>query len=183
MDREDKSTTGQKKRRFWIIFLGILIAVSAASPDLWAAPGQNPKRQTVPTATPKSGRPTSRPSSTNPSATNPPLPTSESLYTPVPTWRYVTSTPTMLPATKTAAHRTTRTPSVPTGQATAIQSIAPTKTTIPGLEHIAPTSTPATTTTPTEPEDNAGGGSLIVFGGVGLVVVGLILLAVWRLRA
>jgi hypothetical protein len=34
-----------------------------------------------------------------------------------------------------------------------------------------------------EPVGDVGGGGLIVFGGAGLVLAGLILLAVWRLRA
>lgn len=37
----------------WVVLLGILLAGVVAGPYLWAAPGQYPDRQTVPSKTPK----------------------------------------------------------------------------------------------------------------------------------
>jgi outer membrane biosynthesis protein TonB len=42
-----------KRGILWIVVLGILMVGLAAGPDLWAAPGQSPGRQTVPTRTPQ----------------------------------------------------------------------------------------------------------------------------------
>ena len=39
---------------FWLVLLGILAIGLTVGPDLWAAPGQSPARQTVPTKTPPS---------------------------------------------------------------------------------------------------------------------------------
>ena len=74
-----------KRGILWLVLLGILMVGLTAGPDLWAAPGQSPARQTVPSPTPS-------PSPTEP----PPPPTTQ----PVPT-------PTALavsPAVSDAAH-------------------------------------------------------------------------------
>jgi len=186
MGNGDKSAAGKKKHRFWIIFMGILIAVSLSNPDLWAAPGHSPTRQgTVPTATPTRRRATQRPSSTNPppttgAATSTPSSTGESIRpTQTPSGRATTSL-TTIPATSTGRTTTTRTavPAETIGSEDAAQTSAPTT---PPTERSSPELGP-TTTTPAEPADGAGGGALVVFGGVGLVIVGLVLLAAWRLR-
>jgi len=61
---------------FGLVLLGILVLGLAAGPALWAAPGQNPTRQTVPTRTPTLPPPTetrSVPPTSKPPA-NPPTP-------------------------------------------------------------------------------------------------------------
>jgi hypothetical protein len=40
-----------RKGTFWIAVIGVLLLGLAFGPALWAAPGQSPQRQTVPTAT------------------------------------------------------------------------------------------------------------------------------------
>jgi hypothetical protein len=62
-----------------LMLLGIMILGLATGPALWAAPGQNPARQTVPTRTPTPLPPTETPSV--PPTNKPP----ENLPTPVPT--------------------------------------------------------------------------------------------------
>ena len=47
---------------FGLVLLGTMILGLAAEPALWAAPGQNPARQTVPTKTPTPLPPTETPS-------------------------------------------------------------------------------------------------------------------------
>jgi len=37
----------------WVALFGVLVVGLVAGPDLWAAPGQSPARQTVPTRTPE----------------------------------------------------------------------------------------------------------------------------------
>jgi len=61
-----------KKGVLWTVMLGILMVALAAGPDLWAAPGQSPARQTVPTRTPQ------------PPPTEPPPPPPADQPTPVP---------------------------------------------------------------------------------------------------
>jgi len=61
-----------------VIVLGILIMGLATGPGLWAAPGQSPARQTVPTRTPTPLPPTETPSpppKTKPKPTSTPTPT------------------------------------------------------------------------------------------------------------
>jgi len=55
---------------FWGVVLGIFIVGLAGGPDLWAAPGQCPERQTVPTRTPTPPTltPTKRPPQTEPTS-------------------------------------------------------------------------------------------------------------------
>ena len=60
-----------KRGILWLVLLGILMVGLTAEPDLWAAPGQSPARQTVPTLTPS-------PSPTEP----PPPPTIQPMPTP-----------------------------------------------------------------------------------------------------
>jgi len=43
----------KKKRTMWVALFGVLVVGLVAGPDLWAAPGQSPARQTVPTRTPE----------------------------------------------------------------------------------------------------------------------------------
>jgi hypothetical protein len=63
-----------------VIVLGILMAGLATGPGLWAAPGQSPARQTVPTRTPTPSPPTETPSP--PPKTKPkPTPTPTALAT------------------------------------------------------------------------------------------------------
>ena len=49
-----------KRGTLLLALLGILVLVLATGPDLWAAPGQSPERQTVPTRTPRP-EPTDKP--------------------------------------------------------------------------------------------------------------------------
>jgi hypothetical protein len=60
-----------KRDVLWVVALGIIMVGLAAGPDLWAAPGHSPARQTVPTRTPSRPptetprpRPTSKPKPT-----------------------------------------------------------------------------------------------------------------------
>jgi hypothetical protein len=50
-----------KRGVFWLMLLGTLVIGLTAGPGLWAAPGQDSARQTVPTRTPQTP-PTSQPS-------------------------------------------------------------------------------------------------------------------------
>jgi hypothetical protein len=61
----------KKKAMLWIVLFVMLTVALMTGPDLWAAPGQSPARQTVPTRTPV------------PSPTEPPTPpTTEPMPTP-----------------------------------------------------------------------------------------------------
>ena len=60
------------KGMLWLILAGILILGLITKPDLWAAPGQSPARQTVPTRTPElppTPEPTKKPKPKNPDPT------------------------------------------------------------------------------------------------------------------
>jgi hypothetical protein len=48
-DQAMKTTRGM----LWLVLSGILMFGLITKPDLWAAPGQSPARQTVPTRTPE----------------------------------------------------------------------------------------------------------------------------------
>jgi len=50
-----------RRGMLWVVVVGILMAGLAFGPDLWAAPGQNLGRQTVPTRTPVPPPPTEPP--------------------------------------------------------------------------------------------------------------------------
>jgi hypothetical protein len=65
-----------RKITFGLVLLGIMLLGLAAEPALWAAPGQDPARQTVPTKTPTPLPPTETPSvpPTNKPPENPPTP-------------------------------------------------------------------------------------------------------------
>lgn len=185
MSRESKGAVSKRKYGFWIIFLGMLITATATGPDLWAAPGQRAGRnQTIPSGT---LTPTPRPPATNP----PPQPTSQATFTPIPTEQVATPTP---------SPDTTAPPTTPSAtlisQATATLTAVPTETPTPVAEEATPTSTPTTppveeplsspSSTPTMPVESSGdigGGSAVLCGGAGLVIIGMILLSVWRLRA
>jgi len=52
---------GIRKSFFWVVLLGVLAVGLVTGSDLWAAPGQNPGRQTVPTRTPVPPPPTEPP--------------------------------------------------------------------------------------------------------------------------
>lgn len=187
MSRESK-----RKYGFWTILLGILIAAMVTGPDLWAAPGQRAGRnQTIPSGT---LTPTPQPPPTNPpqQPTNPPQqPTSQATSTPIPTEQVATPTP---------SPDATAPPTTPSAtlisQATATLTAVPTETPTPVAEEATPTSTPTTSpveelssspsstpTMPVESSGDTGGGSAAVCGGAGLVMIGMILLSVWRLRA
>lgn len=60
------------KGMLWLILAGILVLGLVTKPDLWAAPGQSPARQTVPTRTPEqppTPEPTKKPKPKNPDPT------------------------------------------------------------------------------------------------------------------
>ena len=59
---------------FWVLALGILVMGLSTGRDLWAAPGQSPARQTVPTRTPVTP-PTQPPSSPKKEPAPTPTPT------------------------------------------------------------------------------------------------------------
>jgi hypothetical protein len=74
-----------KSSALWIVLIGLLATGLAVGPNLWAAPEQDPARQTVPTRTPQSS-PTSRPPKAQPTSiptatvgATPPVASSESL--------------------------------------------------------------------------------------------------------
>jgi len=71
-----------KRAMLWVVALGILVVGVTAGADLWAAPEQNPARQTVPTRTPV------------PPPTEPPPPPKEK---PKPDPTAIPATPTPLP--------------------------------------------------------------------------------------
>jgi len=72
---------------FWGVVLGIFIVGLVSGPDLWAAPGQCPERQTVPTRTPTPPPPPSLTPTKRPPKDQP---------TPIPTVT-VEATPTAVP--------------------------------------------------------------------------------------
>lgn len=60
------------KGMLWLILAGILVLGLVTKPDLWAAPGQSPARQTVPTRTPEqppTPEPTKKPKPKKPDPT------------------------------------------------------------------------------------------------------------------
>ena len=73
------------RSRLWLVLFGLLVVGSIAEPDMWAAPGQSPARQTVvtrtpvktdtpePTASPTKSKP-NKPSSTPVSEATPTIP-------------------------------------------------------------------------------------------------------------
>ena len=68
-----------RRSALWLVLLGILATGLAVGPDLWAAPGQSPARQTVPTRTPSpSPTPPPPPPPTSSPPANPPMPASTS---------------------------------------------------------------------------------------------------------
>ena len=83
-----------KKGVLWIIVLGILMIVLVTGPSLWAAPGQSPGRQTVPTRT---SVPPPSPTDLPPSPTD--LPPSPTDLPPLPT--DLPPSPTDLPPSPT----------------------------------------------------------------------------------
>ena len=67
-DQVMKTTKGM----LWLVLSGILVFGLITKPDLWAAPGQSPARQTVPTRTPEqppTPEPTKKPHPRNPDPT------------------------------------------------------------------------------------------------------------------
>jgi len=68
-----------KRYVFWGLLLGILMVGLATGSDLWAAPGQCPERQTVPTRTPTPPPPT--PTLPPPPPDKSPVPTPTALAT------------------------------------------------------------------------------------------------------
>lgn len=68
-----------KRSALWLVLVGILAAGLAVGPDLWASPGQDPARQTVPTRTPQ---PSPRPTGQPPTAQPTPVPTATVEVTP-----------------------------------------------------------------------------------------------------
>ncbi|MGC9084331.1 MAG: hypothetical protein ACP5ME_14290, partial [Anaerolineae bacterium] len=82
-----------KRVAFWLVAIGVLILGLAVGPELWAAPGQAPDRQTVPTRTPV------------PPPTEPPPP---------PPSGETPAAPTATPVPPTATRPATRPPASPT---------------------------------------------------------------------
>lgn len=74
-----------RKDVLWVAVLGILMMGLIAGPDLWAAPGQSPARQTVPTRTPTSAPPTETPISPTETPTPPPTTKPKPTSVPLPT--------------------------------------------------------------------------------------------------
>ena len=201
MSKGSKSAVGKRKYGFWIIFLGILIAAMATGPDLWAAPGQRAGRnQTIPSGT---LTPTPRPPATNPppQPTNPPpQPTSQATFTPIPTEQVATPTPlasSTVEATVAPTIAVTENP-MPPASPDAPDTATPTTVATETQTAVAAETTPTFTsaalpaeetllssaaTMPAESSGDTGGGSAVVCGGAGLVMAGIILLFVWRLRA
>ncbi len=68
----------KKKAVFWLVLSVMLTVALMTGPDLWAAPGQSPARQTVPTRTPV-------PSPTEPSTPSPTEPSTAPTTEPMPT--------------------------------------------------------------------------------------------------
>jgi hypothetical protein len=219
-----------RKYGLWIVLVGLLVAGMIATPDLWASPGQNPRRQTVPpgtlTPTPDTSTPTDEPTrkpTKKPAPADPPLtPEDTPTFTPVPIY---TLTPTSTPipvSTMTETTTATSSPSPATealASPTTVPAYTATPTPVPPAEEVAaPTAleeqvvaedtlasagTQPTLTTSTQPEEShipapasasptpvnpasdvdRGGASPLFCGGIGMVVMGMILLVVWRLRA
>lgn len=156
-----------------LILLGILAASLVASPDLWAAPGQNPARQTVPTRTPT---PRPQPPTWTPV---PPTPIPSPTFTPTAT----ATAPAAVMATATMAAATV------TPTATAIHTPAAMATsTVVGPEVLTPLASlpPEGTPSPTPSLRALPGGSWVIgaifCAGVGLAVLGLIMLLILRER-
>jgi hypothetical protein len=69
MSSEGDQAMKMTKGMLWLILAGILVLGLVTKPDLWAAPGQSPARQTVPTRTPEqppTPEPTKKPKPENP---------------------------------------------------------------------------------------------------------------------
>lgn len=189
-----------KRGILWLVLLGILMVGLIAGPDLWAAPGQSPERQTVPSPTspPPTKPPATKPPPTNPPPTNPPPtnppPTAQATPTPTPT-----PIPTTRPSTPTVRGGSTTSSSSPTGRATASPTVVttqgaamaegePVSEYVLTMPFVDSTSEEATSPSPTtlataETAGDVSGISPLFWGGVGLTVAGLVLLAVWRWRA
>ena len=72
MSSEGDQAMKMIKGMLWLILAGILILGLITKPDLWAAPGQSPARQTVPTRTPEqppTPEPTKKPKPKKPDPT------------------------------------------------------------------------------------------------------------------
>lgn len=72
MSSEGDQAMKMKKGMLWLILAGILMLGLVTKPDLWAAPGQSPARQTVPTRTPEhppTPKPTQKPKPKDPDPT------------------------------------------------------------------------------------------------------------------
>jgi hypothetical protein len=222
-----------RKYGLWIVLVSLLVAGMMAAPDLWAAPGRNPRRQTVPpgtlTPTPDSSAPTDEPTSKptkKPSPSNPTqAPDDTPTFTPVPI-RTAVPTSTPIPVTTTAEAFTVTPSASPTVAEVASPTAVPSFTAAvspasPTDEVAASSATPApeepvvvedtlasagvqpAVTASTQPEEShvpapalasptqvepssdvdTGGVSPLFCGGIGMVVMGMVLLAAWRLRA
>ena len=72
MPLEGDQAMKMTKGMLWLVLSGILVFGLITKPDLWAAPGQNPARHTVPTRTPEqppTPKPTKKPKPKNPDPT------------------------------------------------------------------------------------------------------------------
>jgi uncharacterized membrane protein len=168
----------------WILLLGLgLLFALASRPVTWAAPGQNPYRQTVPTRTPVP------PPTSPPTEEPPPQPTA----TP-------TSTPTATPTTEvvvvpTATEELTATPTetatvTPSATATATASSTATSTPSATPEEEAVEASPVLSPTPEEIEESEAGelpdegsGFPFCWVGLGLIILGALLWLFARRRA
>jgi hypothetical protein len=72
MSSEGDQAMKMIKGMLWLVLSGILMLGLITKPDLWAAPGQSPARQTVPTRTPEqppTPEPTKKPKPKKPDPT------------------------------------------------------------------------------------------------------------------
>ncbi len=178
-----KEARAMKVKFGWIVLLAVVLAALAAVPDLWAAPGQSPHRQTVPTRTPSPG-PTSPPTATQPpppSATEPPPPPPSPTVTPPPS---PTATPPPRPPSPTAA-------GAPAVTGTPSPSPVPSPTPLPltptALLRPSPTTGVSLAWTPVPvplggSAASSGGISPLLIAGLGLIAAGLILLFLFGRR-
>lgn len=101
-----------RRNMLWIVGLCIVMVGLVAGPDLWAAPGQDPARQTVPTRTPipepTEPPPTETPSKDGSNDKDNPTPTPIALATPAVVSETVSTAETAVPVLPEAGGRSFR---------------------------------------------------------------------------
>ncbi|MFP4343711.1 MAG: hypothetical protein ACLFU8_03355 [Anaerolineales bacterium] len=164
----------------WILVLVLVLLFALASrPVTWAAPGQNPHRQTVPTRTP-SPMPTTPPTEEPPP---PPQPTPTPTPTATPTTGAVVAPTATEEPTATPTETATLTPS-----ATATSTSTPSPTATPEEEPVE--ASPVLSPTPGDVEEpeavampDEERGFPFCWVGLGLIIVGALLWLLARRRA